>query len=68
MTVCRDGPGSTRKTFQRSPGREKTLETIMADNTADTVKKTVETATATVKANAEKAQASFQAMTRFGSM
>lgn len=33
----------------------------MADTTADTVKKTVETATATVKANAEKAQATFQA-------
>ena len=33
----------------------------MADTTADTVKKTVETATANVKANAEKAQATFQA-------
>jgi phasin family protein len=58
--------------FRRSPGREQTLETIMADTTADTVKKTVETATdtvkktvetatATVKATAEKAQATFQA-------
>jgi phasin family protein len=48
------------------------LEIIMADTTADTVKKTVETATdtvkktvetatATVKASAEKAQATFQA-------
>jgi phasin family protein len=33
----------------------------MADATADTVKKTVETATANVKANTEKAQATFQA-------
>ena len=33
----------------------------MADNTAETVKKTVETATNTVKASAEKAQATFQA-------
>ncbi len=56
----------------RSPGREYLEEIIMADTTADTVKKTVEaatdtvkktveTATATVKANAEKAQATFQA-------
>jgi len=44
-----------------SPRRRTTLEIIMADTTADTVKKTVETATATVKANAEKAQATFQA-------
>ena len=33
----------------------------MADNTAETVKKTVETAANTVKASADKAQASFQA-------
>lgn len=33
----------------------------MADNTAETVKKTVETAANTVKASAEKAQATFQA-------
>lgn len=55
-----------------SPRRRTTLEIIMADTTADTVKKTVETATdtvkktvetatATVKASAEKAQATFQA-------
>lgn len=54
------------------PRRETTLEIIMADTTADTVKKTVEaatdtvkksveTATATVKATAEKAQSTFQA-------
>jgi phasin family protein len=33
----------------------------MADNTAETVKKTVDTAASTVKASAEKAQATFQA-------
>ena len=43
------------------PAAKSTLETIMADTTADTVKKTVETAAATVKASTEKAQATFQA-------
>jgi phasin family protein len=54
------------------PDRELIQEALMADTTADTVKKTVETATnnvkktvetatASVKATAEKAQATFQA-------
>lgn len=54
------------------PDRESIQEALMADTTADTVKKTVEaatetvkktveTATASVKATAEKAQATFQA-------
>jgi phasin family protein len=43
------------------PDREYVQELPMADTTADTVKKTVETATASVKATAEKAQATFQA-------
>jgi len=41
--------------------RKNDQETIMADTTAETVKKTVETAANTVKASAEKAQATFQA-------
>jgi phasin family protein len=50
------------ETIRRSPPTAKNdQETIMADNTAETVKKTVETAANTVKASAEKAQATFQA-------
>jgi len=72
MTGCRDGLARRGTFYGQRPRRRTTLEIIMADTTADTVKKTVETATdtvkktvetatATVKASAEKAQATFQA-------